>query len=61
MVDPPSESPSLTPFIYAINGLLIFITSAVIFGRIYVRGVMIKALGWDDLLAVVALVSGKRK
>lgn len=56
---PRSDSSSLSPFIYTINGLLTFITTAVVLLRLYVRGYMIKALGWDDFLAVIALVSAR--
>lgn len=58
---PQSDSSSLSPFIYTINGLLTFVTTAVILLRLYVRGYMIKALGWDDVLAVIALVSARAR
>ncbi|RSL70803.1 hypothetical protein CEP54_001581 [Fusarium duplospermum] len=37
-----------------LNIALIVITSVIMSTRLYVRGVMIQALGWDDLLAFIA-------
>lgn len=39
-----------------LNIALIVITSVIMSLRLYVRGVMIQALWWDDLLAVIAWV-----
>lgn len=43
--------------IFNLNVALIVITSALILVRFYVRGIITKSLGWDDLLAVFAWVS----
>jgi hypothetical protein len=40
-----------------LNVALMVITNILMILRLYVRGVMAKSLGWDDLLAVVAWVS----
>ncbi|RSL80028.1 hypothetical protein CEP51_006885 [Fusarium floridanum] len=39
-----------------LNIALIVITSVIVSTRLYVRGVMIQALGWDDLLAFIAWI-----
>lgn len=43
--------------IFNLNVALIVITSALMIVRLYVRGIMTRSLGWDDLLAVFAWVS----
>ncbi|KAH6968649.1 hypothetical protein DER45DRAFT_547069 [Fusarium avenaceum] len=40
--------------IFNLNVALIVITSALMIVRLYVRGIMTRSLGWDDLLAVFA-------
>ncbi|KAF4963801.1 hypothetical protein FZEAL_10914 [Fusarium zealandicum] len=41
-------------FIFDLNVALLVITTAVVLARLYVRGIMIKALGLDDALAFIA-------
>jgi hypothetical protein len=40
-----------------LNIALIVITSVFMVVRLYVRGIVVRALGWDDLLAIFAWVS----
>lgn len=54
-VEPQAEE-SLGYIMLNLNIALIVITSVIMSLRLYVRGVMIQALGWDDLLAFIAWV-----
>ncbi|KAH8892642.1 hypothetical protein GQ53DRAFT_126809 [Thozetella sp. PMI_491] len=43
------------PTIRDLNIAMVIMSSIVVFTRLYIRAFMIKALGWDDLLATIAL------
>jgi hypothetical protein len=43
--------------VFDLNVALMVITNILMILRLYVRGIMVKNLGWDDLLAVVAWVN----
>jgi hypothetical protein len=40
-----------------LNIALIVITSVLVIMRLYVRGIVVRGLGWDDLFAILAWVS----
>lgn len=46
------------PSILAMNGAVVGVASVVLLARVYVRLVMLKTLGWDDVFMVLAMVSG---
>ncbi|KAF5008879.1 hypothetical protein FDECE_4903 [Fusarium decemcellulare] len=52
--DPVGETKSHGPFLFDLNVALIVITTIVMIVRLYVRGIMTKALGVDDVLAMLA-------
>jgi hypothetical protein len=40
-----------------LNIALLVITSVLVIVRLYIRGIVVRGLGWDDLFAIIAWVS----
>jgi hypothetical protein len=54
--DPVGETESKGPILLGLNIALIVLTTTVMVTRLYARGIVTKALGLDDAIAIFAFV-----
>jgi hypothetical protein len=56
----PLDQSTNAPSILAINGFFAGFTTLIILARVYVRAIMLKTVGTDDYLIILATVSSSR-
>ena len=57
MADNTKQPHSQGPMLIGVYATLITISALIVFSRLYVRGYMIKAIGIDDYITLIAFVS----